>query len=78
MDPSSEGVESILHFHEVCEQVRSIQENWGDEGGSEAMTQVWGETFARGGEATDGIEGALGEGQSSGEVDHQQKLLLAS
>ena len=33
------------------------------------MTQVSGETFARGGEATDGIEGALGEGQFSGEVN---------
>ena len=32
------------------------------------MTQVRGKTFARGGEAFDGIEGALGEGQSSCEV----------
>lgn len=32
------------------------------------MAKVWREPFARGGEAFDGLEGALSEGQPTGEV----------
>ena len=67
LDASPEGVESILHFHKG-EEVGAVQENGGDQGGSQPMTEVWGEAHAWGGEAFYRIEGALSQGESVGEV----------
>ena len=42
MNVSPEGVKSVLHFHEEGEEVGAVQENWGDQGGSESVAKVRG------------------------------------
>ena len=48
-DPSvhtpPEGVKPILHFHEGGEEVGAVQENWGDQGGSEPVAEIWGKAL---------------------------------
>ena len=68
MDLSPEGVEPVLHFQEGREEVAAIEEDRGYEGGSETMTEVRRKAFAGGGEAFDGTEGALCEGEATSKV----------
>ena len=65
---SPEGVELVLHFQEGGEEVQAIQEDWGDQGRGETVAEVGGETLAGRGEAFNRHEGALCNGQPTGEV----------
>ena len=68
MDAPPEGVESIWHLHKGGEEVGAVQEDRGDQGGSQPMAEVWGEALAWRGEAFYRIKGALSQGEHAGEV----------
>ena len=68
LDPSSEGVEFVLHLQEGSEEVCTIQEHRGDERGGQAVTEVGGKSFPRWRQIFDSFEGTLGKGEPPREM----------